>query len=325
MPRLLRILLCLIVAVLLLAGGTALWAYNHFHAPGPLIAGKTIIIPKSAGLNHIAMLLHKEGVVSRPRLLMLGAKLTKVHRSLQAGEYSIPAAVSPAGALQILHSGKTVRRYLTIPEGLTFFQVLEILNKKEGLTGAVSRKTQDGYLFPATYDFSYGDERQKLIDRMEAESVSVVDRLWQNRNQISILKSKHELLVLASIVEKETGVAAERARIAAVFLNRLRRGMRLQSDPTVVYAITQGQGPLGRALTRADLKIDNPYNTYRFGGLPPAPICNPGQAALEAVLNPAKSEELYFVADGTGGHAFAKTLREHNRNVAKWRKLKNAN
>jgi UPF0755 protein len=213
-----------------------------------------------------------------------------------------------------------VIRKLTIPEGLTSTQIRDILAKAEGLSGS-PLTAPEGSLLPETYDYAWGDTRAGLIRRMAAAQRTTLEALWRERQTGLPLTGPREAVILASIVEKETGAASERARVAAVFHNRLRRGMRLQSDPTIIYALTGGKTRLGRNLNRADLAIDHPYNTYRIKGLPPGPIANPGRAALIAVLNPVKSTELYFVADGSGGHAFAKTLKEHNRNVAKWRRL----
>jgi UPF0755 protein len=222
-----------------------------------------------------------------------------------------------------MQSGRTVVRRVTIPEGLTVKQVLALLVATEGLDGQVVRVPAEGRLLPETYHFSWGDSRQGMVDRMGEAMREAIARAWAGRSAPPVVKTAEEALVLASIVEKETGIAAERPRIAAVFLNRLRANMKLQSDPTVIYGLSRGEGALGRALARADLEADQAFNTYTRGGLPPTPIANPGRAALEAVLNPAFSDELYFVADGSGGHAFAKTLEEHNRNVARWRKIQN--
>jgi UPF0755 protein len=233
--------------------------------------------------------------------------------------------------LDKLVAGDVVLRQVTIPEGLTTAQVLDLLAGVDGLEGTISMPPSEGSLLPETYDYTLGDTREMLIERMRKGMDSLIAELWPKRAAELPLKSPEEAVILASIVEKETGIPAERPRVAAVFVNRLKRGMPLQSDPTVIYGLTRGkvasvangEGILGRKLIRADLDLDNPYNTYRILGLPPGPIANPGRASLEAVLNPPATTELYFVADGTGGHAFASTLEEHNRNVARWRKLQN--
>ena len=215
-------------------------------------------------------------------------------------------------------------RRLTVAEGLTTFDVLARLGATEGLKGLAPQGLGEGQLLPETYHFSYGDARADIVRRMRAAMTSAVERLWAARVPDLPLNSPAEALILASIIEKETGLAEERARVASVFINRLRAGMRLQSDPTVVYALTHGQGKLGRRLTRTDLRDQSLYNTYVHKGLPPGPIANPGIAAIAAALNPARSGDLYFVADGSGGHVFARTLAAHNRNVRRWRKLQKA-
>ena len=217
-------------------------------------------------------------------------------------------------------AGETVVRRLTVPEGLTTAAVLDLLRNAEGLVGEAP-DPGEGRLLPETYHYSHGDSRADLVARMQRAMDKALARLFRDRPAGSPLGSETELLTLASIVEKETGLSGERARIAGVFVNRLKRGMRLQTDPTVIYALTGGRRELGRPLTRADLRVDHPYNTYRIPGLPPGPIANPGLAALEAAARPAETNALYFVADGAGGHLFARTLREHNRNAARYRRL----
>ncbi|MBT6096092.1 MAG: endolytic transglycosylase MltG, partial [Rhodospirillaceae bacterium] len=245
-------------------------------------------------------------------------------KPLRAGEYAFPAALSPAEAARILQSGRTVQRRVTFAEGLTRAEVASTLAAAAGATGAVGPLPQEGWLLPETYHYAFGDSREALLKRMNDAMVALADKLWSERAPDLPIKSVHEAVILASIVEKETGVASERPRVAAVFINRLRLGMRLQSDPTVVYGLTFGEKPLGHGLTRADLQSRTPYNTYLIKGLPPTAIANPGRAALESVLHPADSKDLYFVADGTGGHAFARTLKGHNANVAKWRRIERA-
>jgi UPF0755 protein len=240
---------------------------------------------------------------------------------LKAGEFAFPAAVSMRGALEILDRGETVARWLTVAEGLTSSEVVALVAAAEGLSGEPGPVPLEGSLLPETYHYSRDDDRAALIGRMQSDMQAVLAELWPKRAEGLPIKTPEEAVILASIVEKETGVAEERPLVASVFVNRLKRGMRLQSDPTVVYGITLGKAPLGRQLIFRDLDTPTPYNTYTNGGLPPGPIANPGRAALEAVLNPAETRYLYFVADGTGGHAFAKTLQEHNNNVAKWRKI----
>ncbi len=297
------------------------WAYAQFVRPGPLAAPKTVIVSRGAGLDDIATQLTAAGVLPDSLVFRVGAWLLGRDKSLRAGEYLFAVRISPRQAVALLQSGKTVVRRLTVAEGLTTTQVLAQLNRTEGLEGDLRSSSGEGTLLPETYHFSYGERRDAMVTRMRAALDETLARLWDSRAPGLPLKSPREALILASIVEKETALPEERSRIAAVFLNRLGKGMRLQSDPTVAYALTGGLGPLGRPLSRADLKTPSPFNTYLIDGLPPGPVCNPGRAAMAAVLNPVATEDFYFVADGTGGHVFARTLGEHNRNVVRWRKF----
>ncbi len=313
-----------LLAALLIAALAGLVAFNlarQFENPGPLASEVDLVIPTGAGLATIARILTDAGVTRDALTFRLGVSYHDVAGDLKAGEYSFPAAASMRQVMEILKSGEAVVRRLTIPEGLTSQEIVALVASAEGLTGDPGPAPTEGSLLPETYHYSWADERGALIERMGTAQQELLHELWANRDPNLPLASPEEALVLASIVEKETALDSERALVASVFINRLKRGMGLQSDPTVVYGLTQGQGPLGRALTRQDLDTPSAYNTYLIDGLPPGPIANAGRAALQAVLNPATTGYLYFVADGSGGHAFAKTLDEHNRNVAKWRKL----
>jgi len=322
MRRTLKALTLLALIGLVIGGGGFLYVQAKVQAPGSHDLDVRVRIEPGSGVSAIAAQLHDEGLVSNGLLVRLWARYSGQHTRLRAGEYEVPAHASIAQVLTLLESGKTYVRKLTLPEGLTVTEAMLVIQDAEGLTGEVTHIPGDGEMLPETYHYAWGDTRADLVARMTADMAALVQTQWVARADGFVLKSPRELVTLASIVEKETGIAAERPQVAGVFLNRLRKGMRLQSDPTVVYALTNGSGALGRALTRDDLKIDSPYNTYRVKGLPPAPIANPGRDSLLAVMNPAVTDALYFVADGSGGHVFARTLDEHNRNVAKWRKFK---
>ncbi len=319
--RIFRFISLLAAFLLLLGAGLLAWAVSHFNAPGPGPESQ-VMFPRGAGLNAIAERLGRAGVIARPDVFVLGVRIMNKGRALKAGEYSFPARATPRQVLDILIKGQTVVRKLTLAEGLTTRQVLDLVAAAEGLEADLPRPPPEGVLLPETYHYALGDSRAALIARMAAAMQRTLAELWPGRLPGLPLASPRQALILASIVEKESGLDEERRHIAGVFINRLRRGMRLQSDPTVVYALTAGRGPLERRLSRADLERPHPYNTYLVKGLPPGPIANPGRASLEAVLRPLATEDLYFVADGTGGHAFASTLDQHNRNVARWRKLR---
>ena len=309
-----------LIAILLMIGA-CLWFYTSFQRLGPLDKETVLIIPKGVSSARIAADLEAAGIIADSRVFRLGLKFLSRNMPLRAGEFLFPAQVSPFNAIHLLQSGQTVARYFTAPEGLSNAKIVASLIKTPGMTGSVGQLPQEGWLLPETYHFSFGDPRYRLIEQMNKAMVNLLDELWERRTADLPFKSPDEALILASIVEKETGIAAERARIAAVFINRMRKDMRLQSDPTVVYGLTLGRHELGRALTHNDLRHATPYNTYLIKRLPPTPIANPGRAALNAVFNPVISDELYFVADGTGGHVFAGTFKEHKVNVTRWRNL----
>ncbi|MBX9635451.1 MAG: endolytic transglycosylase MltG [Magnetospirillum sp.] len=313
-----------VVAVLLVAAGTwaALEGHRRFTRPGPLADVATVVIPKGAGLEVIAHKLAAAGVIPDPYSFMIGAKLRQA--SLKAGEYAFPAHVSPQDAVAMMGEGRTVVHKLTIAEGLTSKQILALLRDADYLSGNVGQIPAEGSLLPSTWHLNRDDSRDEVVARMEKSMRQLMDQLWAGRAENLPVKTKEQALVLASIVERETGIKAERPMVAAVFVNRLRLGMRLQSDPTVIYGVSDGMGVLDRPISRADLDKPHRWNTYVIDGLPPTAIANPGRASIEAVLHPADSNALYFVADGSGGHVFARSLDEHNKNVANWRKVEKA-
>jgi UPF0755 protein len=288
-------------------------------APGPLAAAADVVVPHGT-LAGIAEALAAAGVIRDPLALRAAAWWTGAAGPLHAGEFRFPAAASLRAALDVLRTARPVQHRLTIAEGLTAAQIAALFNDDPLLSGPKVAPAE-GAVLPETYAYERDTPRAAVLARAERAMDRALAKAWAGRAKGLGLSGPRQMLILASMVERETAKPEERPMVAAVFLNRLRQGMRLQSDPTVLYAVTGGAGALERKLTRADLESDSPYNTYRVAGLPPGPIASPGRAALEAVVHPADSDALYFVADGTGGHAFAHTLAEHNRNVAKWRAL----
>jgi len=298
-------------------------AWSVFYAPGPAAReGESTIVslPSGAGVSAIAATLKSAGVIRSTDMFKAAATLTGADRKLRAGEYEVPDKASLRSVLVLLVEGRVVRHYVTLPEGWSSAQAVEILNKQAILTGTIDAIPAEASLWPDTYEISRGETRASVIGRMRRARDENLARLWAARGPATVVRTPEEAMILASIVEKETGVAAERPRVAAVFTNRLRSGMRLESDPTIEYGITKGV-PLRRGLRRSELDRPNPWNTYQIDGLPPTPISNPGRDAVAAVLNPPSTSDLFFVADGSGGHAFARTYDEHLANVARWREV----
>ncbi|MFN3548037.1 MAG: endolytic transglycosylase MltG [Mesorhizobium sp.] len=314
----------LMSAIFLVTIGAGLLVYfgkAEFEGPGPSATGDVVMIRPNTGVRDIAAQLERSGVISDARIFALGVRAHGADGDLKAGEYEIKPRASMQEIMELLKSGRSVLYSLTIPEGLTVEQAFQRIAEHEALVGEMPEvMPPEGSLVADTQRFTRGTQRKDLISRMIAAQTRLVESIWARRVEGLPLKDINEFVTLASIVEKETGQAEERSRVAAVFINRLNKGMRLQSDPTIIYGLFGGKGkPVDRPIYRSDIDKPTPYNTYTINGLPPGPIASPGRASLEAVANPSKTNDLYFVADGTGGHVFAATLDEHNENVARWR------
>jgi UPF0755 protein len=311
-----------IVAVTL--GGAWLWErYNFEQMPGPSKEKVVVLIPPGSGVSAIGARLKKANVIADARLFDIGLRLRGEGSALKAGEYEFPAYVTMKEAAQILIEGRSLQHKLTAAEGLTSQMIYDLVKADPTLIGDAGPVPDEGTLLPETYLFTRGTTRAELIARMKKAQQAFIDAHWDGRAASLPYGTKDEAIVLASIVEKETGIASERPHIAGVFVNRLRTGMKLQSDPTIIYGITRGY-PLGRRIRESEITMVTAYNTYVIPGLPSSPICNPGKDAIAAVLNPQTTDDVFFVANGTGGHVFARTVDEQNRNVAAWRKIHNA-
>lgn len=297
--------------------------HSSIYQPGPLSGSAYVMIQKGNGSGAAAKKLSQAQIIDKPWLFKVAARLFGLDKKLKAGEYAFQGPVSMYETLQKLAKGEVVYRKITLTEGSTAKQMLQTIEDEDLLTGDITLTIKEGELLPETYSFMRGDSKDSVILQAQKAMQTALNEAWENRQDDLPLKNINELLILASIIEKETAIDDERWLVASVFINRLLKGMKLQTDPTVIYALTLGQKDLGRALTRKDLTVDSPYNTYKYYGLPPTPICNPGKASLEAAANPEYSRYLYFVADGNGGHNFAASLKEHNNNVQNWKKAKN--
>ncbi|MEN8236817.1 MAG: endolytic transglycosylase MltG [Pseudomonadota bacterium] len=311
----------LAVTCLLVALAIGLFV-RHFSQPGPLSQPRTVIISQGQTLPKISKLLTQHGVLTNSMLFSWHVRLRGAAQKLQAGEYQFASHITPEQILNALILGKTVKHNFTVPEGMTTFQILDKLNQQELLSGECSIPIAEGEILPETYSFYLGETRNKLLERMRQAMTETLQKLWINRDPGLPLQSAQDALILASIVEKEAKLAQERPRIAAVFLNRLKKDMQLQADPTVIYGLNLERNQPTQQLTKKDLTHASPYNTYMRADLPPTPICNPGYASIHAVLHPSKTDELYFVADGTGGHVFSKTYQAHKQHHQNWRKVR---
>jgi UPF0755 protein len=313
-----------LVVFIVVAGGLAFYLGKQaFDGAGPLASTDTVLIRPNTGVAEIADILERRGMISDARLFRIGLRLYGHDSSLRAGEYEIRAGASMYDIMELLRSGRSVEHALTIPEGFTVFQAFQRIAAMEELAGDMPDELPpEGSLAATTLRFTRGMQRQDLIQRLMNDQERLVQSIWERRVEGLPINDINEFVTLASIVERETGRSDERSRVASVFINRLNRGMRLQSDPTIIYGIFGGEGlPPGRPIYRSDIDTPTEYNTYTINGLPPGPIAIPGRASLEAVANPSQTNDLYFVADGSGGHAFAQTLDEHNSNVARWRAI----
>ena len=310
--------------ILLVLGGSAAFVIgkSHFEAPGPLDEDKVVNIPPRLGLMEIAETLRREGVMNESNAIFIGSVLAlKARTELKFGEYLFAKHASVRDVVETMVEGKVVQHPITVPEGLTSEQTVQVLLDSEFLTGNVNTIPREGSLLPGTYNESRGVTREQVIQRMQAAQARLLKDIWEHRNPDLPLKTPEQLVILASIIEKETGKPDERTRVAAVFVNRLKQKIKLQSDPTIIYGLVFGKGKLDHPITKSEKEQPTPYNTYVIDGLPPGPITNPGRASLEAAANPARTKELFFVADGTGGHTFSDSYDQHQKNVGKLRTI----
>ncbi|HYA06248.1 MAG TPA: endolytic transglycosylase MltG [Xanthobacteraceae bacterium] len=309
-----------IFVLLAVVAGVALFiGKERFEQPGPLPQDRVVNIPRGSGVRDIADVLTRDGVIDQPWIFIGGVLVLKAREGLKAGEYQFKAHSSLRDVVATIVEGKVVAHQVSIPEGLTSEQIVARLLNDDILAGDIKEIPREGSLLPDTYNFMRGDTRPQIIERMQQAQQRVVREIWDHRSPDLPLKTPDQLVILASLVEKETGKADERSRVAAVFVNRLKQKMRLQCDPTIIYGLVGGKGTLGRPILKSEIEQPTPYNTYLIEGLPPGPIANPGRAALEAAANPARTRELYFVAAGGGGHVFAETYEQHQKNVARLR------
>ena len=319
----LNFLMTVIVFATIVGIGIFYYGVKTYEEQGPLTANTNFIVRAGAGTNEIAANLERNNIITDSRVFRVLSRIYLDGETLKAGEYEIKSGATMREIVELLKSGKSILYSVSVPEGLTVKQVFKRLAEDPVLEGDLPAELPaEGSLMPDTYKFSRGTKRADILRQMLSAQKAMIDQIWERRDDNLPIETREEFVTLASIVEKETGRADERPRVASVFLNRLEKGMRLQSDPTIIYGIFGGEGkPADRPIFQSDLEKQTPFNTYIIKGLPPTPIANPGRAALEAVATPSRTPDLYFVADGTGGHVFAETLEEHNQNVRRWRKL----
>jgi UPF0755 protein len=315
-------IITLVLIGMLGVGGIYIYGKQKIEAPGPLREDKVVNIPARAGMTDIADILQREGVIDNNRWAFFGSVFAlKARADLKPGEYSFQKNASLRDVIGTIVEGKVVQHLVTIPEGLTSEQIVARLSENEIFSGTIREIPREGTLLPETYKFPRGTSREQVVQRMQQAQKRVLAEIWERRTADVPVKTPEQLVTLASIVEKETGRPDERSRVAAVFANRLRQKMKLQSDPTIIYGLVGGKGTLGRPIKRSEITQPSPYNTYVIEGLPPGPIANPGRASLEAAANPARTRDLFFVADGTGGHSFTETYEQHQKNVVRLRTM----
>ena len=328
MRKLLNLVVYTTTLTVVLFIATGYWVIDSYKKPGPLKQETVFVINQGESAHYIGERLEQQGIIESEFVFKFGLKYLGEKTFLKAGEYRLQPEMSMQEVVAKLQTGETIQYKFTIPECVTSFEVMNIINEIDILEGILSKPPLEGSIYPDTYHFVRGENKDAVIERLQKQMNVMLETLWRQHKGERLYDSPQEMLIMASVVDKESANPEERNRVAGLFLNRLKKGMRLQSDPTVIYGIvdgkpeTDGMGPLGRRILKKDLEFDTPYNTYLYAGLPPTPICNPGKAAMEAVMNPEEHDYIYMVADGTGGHAFAKTLREHNDNVDKWRKIR---
>jgi UPF0755 protein len=315
-------IITILLVAMLGAGGIYIYGKQKIEAPGPLQEDKIVNIPSRAGLSDIADILQREGVIDSNRWEFFGSVIAlKARADLKPGEYAFQKNASLRDVIGTIVEGKVVQHPVTIPEGLTSEQIVARLSENDIFSGTIREIPREGTLLPETYKFPRGTSREQVIQRMQQAQKRALAEIWERRSPDVPVKTPEQLVTLASIIEKETSRADERSRVAAVFVNRLKQKMKLQSDPTIIYGLVGGKGTLGRPIRRSEITQPSPYNTYVIEGLPPGPIANPGRASLEAAANPARTRDLFFVADGTGGHSFTETYEQHQKNVARLRTI----